>query len=63
MTYGYSVTEQGMSQQIYETHVELRGDLPPKRASLILAKQIESARSIFCYLAYRQERCEVLARA
>ena len=33
MTYGYSVTEQGMSQQIYETYVELRGDPPPKGAS------------------------------
>ena len=42
MTYGYSVTEQGMSQQIYETYVELRGDPPPKGASPILAKQIEA---------------------
>ena len=42
MTYGYSVTEQGMSRQIYETYVELRDDPPPKGASLALAKQIEA---------------------
>jgi DNA-directed RNA polymerase len=42
MTYGYSVTEQGMSRQKYETYVELRGDPPPKGASLALAKQIEA---------------------
>ena len=42
MTYGYSVTEQGMSQQIYESYVELRGEPPPKGASPILAKQIEA---------------------
>ena len=41
MTYGYSVTEQGMSRQIYETDGE-RGDPPPKGASLALAKQIEA---------------------
>jgi DNA-directed RNA polymerase len=42
MTYGYSVTERGMSEQIYEIYVELRGGPPPKGASLLLAKQIEA---------------------
>ena len=42
MTYGYSVTEQGMSRQIYEEYEELRECNPPKGASLALAKQIEA---------------------
>jgi DNA-directed RNA polymerase len=41
MTYGYSVTEEGMWLQIGEEYIELTGSRAPKGASSALTKQIE----------------------